>query len=821
MSPSLALTLSFEGIGLLTRVDGGWHLLGEVGLDSDDLAGELAKLHDLAAVRVGVDFTTLLVLPNDQIKLLSLDLGRMRASKQQAEITRVLEEQTPYKADQLVFDSRVVNGQTQVAAVARETLAEAEAFAAEHQFNPVRFAAMPDPVMFDGTPDFGPTQGAKNQHVDLDGAPMVVVGSGPLPEKLPIPPEDVIQQDVIVAEAAPEAPAPTEPTPEDTDAAPEAAPMMSFASRRQADTAGNAPQLGGASRAANVAGTNAPEVAAARVTTEPKLRFDPARVVAGLKADSGEDDLGSAESSGEGAASGMFRSRNKQVGGGSKKKAAKKDKGKRAAVAPLPAAPEAPAGAYEASDTLVAELPEPARSKRSDRRKVVSEEKESLTVFGSRKDEVRGKPRHLGLILMTVLLAFLAAVAVWATYFLDDGVAGLFGDSDADVVVLEPQASQPVAPAPTQTSEPDTTTDVPQVDVPQSPTDLEIAAVDPTDGVDTEALPPTTPETITDSAEIEAMLDGVDPLELTEAEAEARYAVTGIWQRAPLSPLDVHSESVDSIYTPSIDVDLGALDAIALPALDGLKTDTTPAAQSNPPVAGTQFDFDARGLVIATADGALSPDGILVFAGRPQVEPPAYPKRIVVATALAAQTEERLATRRPRLRPADLLESNQRATLGGLTLNELARIRPTPRPQNAKAEAEADTTPTALAVTTSLRPRAKPANIAQLAHRVTPSLTTSVEAVPAAAAVAPSIPTTASVARQATIQNAINLKKVNLIGVYGTSSNRRALVRLSNGRYKKVQVGDRIDGGKVAAIGEGELRYIKSGKNITLKMPKG
>jgi hypothetical protein len=520
----------------------------------------------------------------------------------------------------------------------------------------------------------------------------------------------------------------------------------------------------------------------------------------------------------------MFQSRNKPGGSGSKKKAAKrakKEKGKKAAVAPMPIAPEAPAGAYEASETLVAELPEPVRSKRSDRRKVVSEEKESLTVFGSRKDEVRGKPRHLGLILMTVLLAFLAAVAVWATYFLDDGMAGLFGASDADVVVLEPQASQPVAPAPNETSESDTTADVPQTDLPQTPADLELAAVDPTGGVDTEALPPTTPETITDSAEIEAMLDGVDPLELTETEAEARYAVTGIWQRAPVSPRDVHSESVDDIYTPSIDVDLGALDAIALPALEGLKTDTAPAAQSNPPVAGTQFDFDARGLVIATADGALSPDGVLVFAARPPVEPPAYPKRIVVATALAAQTEERLATRRPRLRPADLLETNQRATLGGLTLNELARIRPTPRPKNAKAEAEADTTPTALAVTTSLRPRAKPSNIAQLAQRSSPSLTTSIEAVPAAAAVAPSIPTTASVARQATIQNAINLKKVNLIGVYGTSSNRRALIRLSNGRYKKVQVGDRIDGGKVAAIGETELRYIKSGKNITLKMPKG
>ncbi|KPA22018.1 hypothetical protein shim_19040 [Shimia sp. SK013] len=824
MSPSLALTLSFEGIGLLTRVDGGWHLLGEVGLDSDDLAGELAKLHDVAAVRAGVDFATLLVLPNDQIKVLSLDLGRLSASKQQTEIVRILEEQTPYGADQLVFDSRVVNGQTQVAAVARETLAEAEAFAAEHQFNPVRFAAMPDPAMFGGTPDFGPTQGAKDPHVDHDGAPMVVVGSGPLPDKRPAPTEDVPQEDAHATAAAPEVAEPPEPsTSEDIEAAPEARVPMSFSSRRQGDTTSGAPELGGASRDPGVAGTNALDVGAARATTEPKLRFDPARVVAGLKSDDGADDGAETSDTPSGVASGMFRSRNKSSESGTKKKAAKTKaakKSKKPADKALQAHSTAEA-ATAASDTLVADLPEPARSRRGDRRKAVSQEKEKLTVFGSRKNEVRGKPRHLGLILMTLLLAFLAGVAVWATYFLDDGVAGLFGKSDTEIVVLEPQASQPVTPAPIQTPTPSPAADVPQIDAPRPQPEIEIAAVDPTDGVDTEALPPSAAETITDSAEIEAMLDGIDPLDLTDSEAEARYAVTGIWQKAPLPPLDVNSESVNDIYTPSIDLELGALDAIALPAPGGLNTDAAPAAQSNPPIAGTQFDFDARGLVVATADGALSPDGILVFAGRPSVEPPAYPKRIIVATALAAQTEDRLATRRPRVRPFDLLESNQRATLGGLTLNELGRIRPTPRPPNQKAEAEADTTPTALAVATSLRPRAKPANIAQLAQRQTPSLTTSVEAVPASAAIAPTIPTTASVARQATIQNAINLRKINLIGVYGTSSNRRALVRLSNGRYKKVQVGDRIDGGKVAAIDETELRYIKSGKNIILKMPKG
>jgi len=33
-------------------------------------------------------------------------------------------------------------------------------------------------------------------------------------------------------------------------------------------------------------------------------------------------------------------------------------------------------------------------------------------------------------------------------------------------------------------------------------------------------------------------------------------------------------------------------------------------------------------------------------------------------------------------------------------------------------------------------------------------------------------------------------------------------------------VGDRFDGGKVAAIGDGQLTYVKNGKTIVLKMVK-
>ena len=95
------------------------------------------------------------------------------------------------------------------------------------------------------------------------------------------------------------------------------------------------------------------------------------------------------------------------------------------------------------------------------------------------------------------------------------------------------------------------------------------------------------------------------------------------------------------------------------------------------------------------------------------------------------------------------------------------------------------------------------------------------ERVQVAAAVVPSIPSRASVTRAATEENAIRLNAVNLIGVYGSPSDRRALVRLKSGRYVKVEVGDRVDGGRVAAIGADELRYVKGGRNITLKMPRG
>jgi Tfp pilus assembly protein PilP len=82
------------------------------------------------------------------------------------------------------------------------------------------------------------------------------------------------------------------------------------------------------------------------------------------------------------------------------------------------------------------------------------------------------------------------------------------------------------------------------------------------------------------------------------------------------------------------------------------------------------------------------------------------------------------------------------------------------------------------------------------------------------------MPTTRTVAKKATYANAIDLGKINLIGVYGSANSRRALVRMPSGRYVKVKIGDRLDGGQVAAIADSELSYVKNGKTYVLKILK-
>ena len=133
--------------------------------------------------------------------------------------------------------------------------------------------------------------------------------------------------------------------------------------------------------------------------------------------------------------------------------------------------------------------------------------------------------------------------------------------------------------------------------------------------------------------------------------------------------------------------------------------------------------------------------------------------------------------------------------------------RPTPRPRDFSAGIAA-----ALQQAVAPQPEATAAP--------TPAALPEAEPEPEARDTVPDIPTTAAVAREATVENALRLNELNLIGVYGTAGSRRALVRTPTGRFLRVEVGDRLDGGRVAAISETELSYVKNGRTIVLKMPR-
>jgi hypothetical protein len=380
-------------------------------------------------------------------------------------------------------------------------------------------------------------------------------------------------------------------------------------------------------------------------------------------------------------------------------------------------------------------------------------------------------------------------------------------------------------------------------------------------------------------------------------------------------------EDQDEIFLSAMDAPPPALDALALP-VPVLVADAAPDAPMPPPAFGTVYQFDARGLLMPTPEGILSPDGVMLIAGPPPLVPPARSEAAaaaaaaraleaapvaapVVAGATAADAslvtagdtpaapavdsalaptvaDPAMAGFRPRARPEGLApeaapEDDASLTVEGETA--VVTLRPLPRPasvlaaasasrpaeevtglatgdlgaQGASLAAQAEARLAAAAaleaenpsiVAISMRPAPRPSDLSNAVEAAVAAAVRAPEpeaevietaAAPPAdlkpeeldeldepevAVAAPSIPSKASVAKQATFANAINLSRINLIGTYGTDSRRYALVRQSNGRYKKVKVGDKIDGGTIKAITETEVRYQKGGKLISLAMPK-
>ncbi|WP_372573056.1 hypothetical protein [Ruegeria jejuensis] len=723
MKPAFALSLSFEGISLLHRATGGWRVVGEVALDVPDLGAQLADLRE-KALRLEPDVKCKLILPDDQIKYLSVETHGFEGEALLHIIEGAVDSATPYDIDDLVYDIAPEGEITHVAAVAQETLGEAESFAAEHGFVPVSFVASPSSDDFPGEPFFGLSQTAQHwtgsEAVEPDASVVVDIGPETLPELQPVP-------DEADADPLPETPAPDSPPPPQGEVEVEVVP-----------------------------------------------------------------------------------------------------------VSPEPAEPPA----TKEADPAPTEMPEPK----------------------AEPDSVPQKRRRTGLVLTLILLAALLLVGIWASVFLDTPVSRLFRAAPDPVVVTDVNPVDPDSPSETEEAIADLIDTLPAPDDAPVLSDTDAAVLDAL--ADEDQPPASDPEapsaTETPSETEEAIADLVDtlpaPVEIPDQadtenaqdvladdptldseplpepellDPETLYAETGLWSVSP-GALEIPAPvTLDDLYVASIDRTDLSQDPVALPPAAQIDTDLRVVVQTAPAIAEAGFDLDDRGLVEPTPEGARSPDGIMVYLGKPPTLPPETPLRFENEPEVD-ETREVLAQKRPRPRPENLQELNERARLGGRSLAELSGIRPKERPAVPQIQEQVEEIVATVALVDPIpRPRVRPQALAARAQQsgnlgslANLDQQTQIRTV-APRVVTPSRPSPTSVARQATVKNAISLRKVSLIGVFGTPSNRRALVRMPNGRYKKVKVGDRIDGGRVVAISDNELRYQKSGRNRTLTMPKG
>jgi hypothetical protein len=243
MKPNFALSLSFEGIRLLHRSGVGWTIVGDVPLDSPDLRAELAVLRQRALALDPAGMRTKILLPNDQIRYIALDTTRATED----DVRAALEGATPYAVDELVYDFVRGGGRTYVAAVARETLGEAEAFATEHRFAPVSFAGVPEAFTYVGEAFFGQTAAAvtllpPGTRIERDKEPVAVKSAArqvpPVTIEKAEKPRPVPETDAV--EDVPKEEAPTPPAAEPV--LPPAAPMTAPVATPD-DSAATAPKV--------------------------------------------------------------------------------------------------------------------------------------------------------------------------------------------------------------------------------------------------------------------------------------------------------------------------------------------------------------------------------------------------------------------------------------------------------------------------------------------------------------------------------------------------------------------------------------------------
>ena len=418
-----------------------------------------------------------------------------------------------------------------------------------------------------------------------------------------------------------------------------------------------------------------------------------------------------------------------------------------------------------------------------------------------------------------LLLITLIGGATWAYLRQEPNIA------QPEIELLAPEVQQtagipdptPAAPSPTSETE-----DVPRAPISAmappttdviSPVETESAALHPEGEVELEFADQGTAASSNYADLVLPFL--TDPEVIPKDALERIYIASGVWALEPNAPTVPDQVTLGDLYVASIDPSFEQQDAIALGSIQNPFADQIFLSPPSPAPEGTVFVLDDRGLVTPSSQGTLSPDGHHVFAGLPNFRPPERPNLIEEPAHVAIRltnTGLPINELKPRLPPTAEEEP--------VIISAAAGIRPRLRPDDLAtpaAIAEAIASAQAGARTSSVMPRLRPKD---LKIPVQTALTPATRNRPSDETVTRQN-SSSFVAAEATLEDAINLRKINVIGIYGSGSNRRALVRMTTGRRVMVEVGDRLDGGRVAAISDSELRYVKGGRNVVLKIPKG
>lgn len=870
MITNFALSLSSSGLELLHRVPRGWRRVGHVDITSKTLDDDLKALREKALVIEPDGLRTKLVIPLDQIKYIAID-GTLTT---EADIHAALEGETPYALEDLVIDSEKFGGRTHIAAVARETLQEAEAFAAGHGFDPVAFVAVPEPFTFQKEVFFGPTDMARqvvgpDALIERDDLPVMIVGTRIKSRLLVMDAgqeaeEEAYKDDLAALLAAEQSSAPDAAQVAKDAAAVDVSPQVIWVD--QIPTEYHAPT--------HPAPLKDPLIPANPVFASPVL-LDPVIAEHPLIAP-------------------------------------------KPIMAPLVAlsrrgamtGPKTPPVAPAAHRGLP---PAPAQSARAPAPTPLPAAPVAQRIPAPEPTQSRNKP---ALVAAGIAAGALIIGGLW------------WSQQGTQELAARPVAQQietPERTPDTPTTETAVTVAEPVLEVAPTIPDFEIAQLRAQD-IDTSPTHPFTAEAAADplavptaviAAPADAPLSPVQeppapPAEetaqaavgapvlrgqvLSPDEAARIYDATGVWQRAPRF-LAVPSGAIPlNFQSPAETAPPVRVTQPDVPLLDGLETDLSFIAPANPPAPDIVFARDENGFILATEDGTVTPEGavvyaglpdlaitprpeltqsdrdrmallapapegVIVIAGRPDVVPalrpanaqlpdadesPASDDAVNAAVAEAATTETAPPLGGVGLSSLELQNSGTIAldtevVEGGAIIDLRPRLRPlgltdgidpgTPDITDILAGiATEDATlrfdnSTALAVPLSLRPDVRPANFGTVVAAARSQQQTQPAAaaapVTAAAPVAPQnfAPVPGGVARAATQEDAIRLRDINLIGVYGRPNARRALVRLSNGRYVRVEVGSALDGGQVTAIGDDALNYVKRGRTYAIELP--